>query len=56
MKDIIITAVVLVVLALAIYYIIKQKKNGVKCIGCPSGGCCPNQKGGSCSCTSKNKQ
>ena len=34
-KDIIITAILLIVFALAIGYIVKAKKSGVKCIGCP---------------------
>lgn len=40
MKNLIVIAVIIVILGLAIGYIIKQKKKGVKCIGCPSGGNC----------------
>lgn len=35
MKNLIATLILVIVIACAIYYIIKQKKNGVKCIGCP---------------------
>lgn len=34
-KDIIIIAILLIVFALAIGYIVKAKKSGIKCIGCP---------------------
>lgn len=40
MTDFMIGAVVLVILAAAIGYLVKAKKSGVKCIGCDSGcGC-----------------
>lgn len=56
-------AVVLGILILAVggavYYMIKAKKNGVKCIGCSCGGCsCEKDKdhaGCSCSCQSMTK-
>ncbi len=35
MKDIIALIAIALILGLAIRYIIKSKKNGVKCIGCP---------------------
>ena len=35
MKDLIIIAVLVIILGLAIGYIIKEKKRGTKCIGCP---------------------
>lgn len=35
-KDIVILIVLLLVLTLSISYIVKAKKNGAKCIGCPS--------------------
>ncbi len=55
MKNIIAAIVIIAILALAIFYIVKQKKKGVKCIGCPSGGCCPNKKGDKCNCNDSNK-
>lgn len=39
MENILIIAVLAVILGLAGWYVIKAKKNGPKCIGCPSGGC-----------------
>ena len=50
MADIIVGGLVLLALGSAIAYIIKEKKKGVKCIGCPSGGNCTQCNGG---CRSK---
>jgi hypothetical protein len=44
MENIIIIAVLALILGGAAAYVIKAKKSGKKCIGCPSGGSC----GGSC--------
>ena len=44
MADLIVGAVVIVILGGAIWYIIKAKKNGAKCIGCPSGENCCSKK------------
>lgn len=38
--DWIIIAIVALILFFAIRYIYKAKKQGVKCVGCPSSGCC----------------
>ncbi len=56
MDNFIVIAIIVVILALAIFYIVRAKKNGVKCIGCPDaktcqsrakgcGGCCSNCSG-----------
>lgn len=49
MKNIIVIIIIAIILGLAIGYIIRQKKKGVKCIGCPSGKTCASKKSGSCS-------
>ena len=49
MMDYIIIAVVAVILAAAIGYIVHKKRSGATCIGCPDGKHCPHSKGG-CSC------
>ena len=49
MENIIIIAVLAIILGGAVAYIIKAKKSGKKCIGCPSGGSCS----GSCSACGK---
>lgn len=50
MTDFVIIAILVFVIGIAIAYIIKEKKKGVKCIGCPSAGKCARQK-----CLLKNK-
>ena len=50
MTDIIIIGILLVVVGGAIFYIVKAKKNGAKCIGCPAAGNCPSKTGGKKGC------
>ena len=49
LKNIILILVLLLILGLAVYAVIKAKKSGKKCIGCPESGC------SSCSCGCGNK-
>ncbi len=51
-------AIVLIVLAVggAIFYVIKAKKSGKKCIGCPDGCSCNGSCGGSCSTKTANDE
>ena len=52
MENLIIIAIVAVILGFAIGYVVKAKKNGKKCIGCPSTGCSCNGECKGCSgCT-----
>ena len=44
MENVILILVIAAILALAVWYIVKAKKSGKKCIGCPDG----------CSCSSGN--
>lgn len=44
MKDFLIIGIVLIIIGIAIVYIVKSKKSGAKCIGCPSGGQCSGAK------------
>ena len=53
MENLIIIAIVVVILALAIGYVVKAKKSGKKCIGCPSTGC--SCKGGCKGCSGCSK-
>ncbi|MBP3653903.1 MAG: FeoB-associated Cys-rich membrane protein [Oscillospiraceae bacterium] len=48
MTNFIVIAIVAVILGAAIGYIVKEKKKGTVCIGCPSAGTCS----GACSCCS----
>jgi hypothetical protein len=53
LDEIIAISVIVLIVGGAIAYIIKAKKNGKKCIGCPYGDSCPSK--GACSCKDKNK-
>ncbi len=46
--DIIVVIVVFVIITVAIMYIRREKKRGVRCIGCPSAGQCSGHCNGSC--------
>ena len=50
MTDIIIIAIVVLIIGAAAAYVIKAKKSGKKCIGCPDGCSCSSKKDSSCSC------
>lgn len=54
MENLIIIAVLIIIIGLAAGYVIKAKKKGVKCIGCPSGCSCSNKdsKSGASACCS----
>ena len=52
MENILIIAIVGLIVGLAAGYIVRAKKKGVKCIGCPDGATCSGNCAGcgSCSC------
>ena len=43
--DIVVLAIIVLILGAVIFYICKEKKKGVKCIGCPSGAKCEGCSG-----------
>ncbi len=53
MKDALIIVILAVILSLAVWYIVRSKRKGTKCIGCPTGGDCPLKTNGECCCGSK---
>ncbi len=53
MADFIVVMILLVIIGMAVVYIIKAKKQGVKCIGCPAAGKCAGAKGGNSKCNCK---
>ena len=55
MKNLVIIIVLIIVLALSISYIVKAKKSGIKCIGCPSGGDCNGECGCGCGGSEKHE-
>ncbi|MGN0496068.1 MAG: FeoB-associated Cys-rich membrane protein [Lachnospiraceae bacterium] len=40
MVNFIIIGILIIIVGGAIIYIVKEKKKGTKCIGCPVSGCC----------------
>ena len=46
MIDIVVTLVLALILGGALWYIRKEKKRGVMCIGCPAAGTCAKKKNG----------
>lgn len=50
MDNIIVIAIVVLVVGLAAWYIHKEKKQGVKCIGCPDSKTCSGNCGGCSGC------
>lgn len=54
MGNFIAIVIILVIIGGATFYIVKEKKNGVKCIGCPDGANCgrsSDAKGGCAGCS-----
>ena len=43
MTDLIVVAIILLIVGIAVTYIVKEKKKGVKCIGCPAAGACAHK-------------
>ena len=48
-EDILVITILTAILGFAIFYIVKAKKSGKKCIGCPDADACAAKKGG-CGC------
>lgn len=52
MANLIVTGIILIIVGVATTYIVKAKKNGTKCIGCPAGAKCSgkNHQQSDCGC------
>ena len=48
--DFIVIALICLAVGLSAFYVIRAKKKGVKCIGCPDGCNCSAKNGGCASC------
>lgn len=51
--DYLVIAIIVIILGLAIFYIVRAKKSGQKCIGCPHSKTCASKNVNNC-CSSKN--
>ena len=55
LTDIIAVIVIIAVVGLAVTYIVKERKKGNRCIGCPhADACAKKSKENSCSCSGNN--
>lgn len=52
MANFILIAILLIIVGSAVAYIMKEKKKGVKCIGCPAAGSCSHNCNGGSGCSS----
>lgn len=52
MVDFIIVAILVLIIGAAVVYLIKAKKKGIKCIGCPDGESCAHAQNPSSACSS----
>lgn len=50
MADLIVAMLVLMIIAAAVAYIIRAKKKGARCIGCPAAGKCSGKSGAASEC------
>lgn len=50
MANLIVVAVILIIIGAAIVYIVKEKKKGVKCIGCPAAAECAKRRNAASAC------
>ena len=50
MADFIIAGIILIIVGIAVAYIVKAKKSGAKCIGCPDGCSCSGKSAGASGC------
>ena len=55
MTDLIVIGILIIVVGASVAYIIKEKKRGTRCIGCPHAGNCSSRNNGkaACSCGSQ---
>lgn len=51
MENLILVVILVLILGSAITYIIKEKKRGAKCIGCPAAGECASRQAGASPCS-----
>jgi len=53
MENVIVAGVLLLIVGAAVAYIIKEKKKGTVCIGCPHAGTCASKKSQNSQCNCK---
>lgn len=51
MTDLFVLGIIVIIVACAVAYLVKAKKSGARCVGCPDGGQCAGKSGGHSGCT-----
>lgn len=44
MTNIIVGLIILIIVGAAVTYIVRAKRRGARCVGCPDSGCCSSSK------------
>jgi len=52
-KDLVVILILALVIGLAVFYIVKKKKSGAKCIGCPYSESCGKKGTSGCNCNNE---
>jgi hypothetical protein len=57
MGEYIAIGIIVLIIGFAVFYVVKAKKSGKKCIGCPDACCCKHKENGdgNCCCSSNKK-
>ncbi|MBQ7923164.1 MAG: hypothetical protein IJ325_11440 [Clostridia bacterium] len=56
MIDLILIVILLGIAAAIVFYLYREKKRGVACVGCPHAKQCAKKKAGQCNCGSTDKK
>ena len=56
MIDLILIVILLGIAAAVVFYLYREKKRGVTCVGCPHAKACAKRKSGGCSCGGSEKK
>jgi len=56
MIDFVLIVIILGIAAAIVFYLYREKKRGVTCVGCPYAKACAKKKAGGCTCGSNGKK
>ena len=56
MIDILLIVILAAIAAAIVFYLVREKKRGVTCVGCPHAKACAKRKAGGCSCSSETEK
>ncbi len=55
MENFIVAGIILIIIGAILFYLIREKKKGVACVGCPHAKQCAGKCSGGCSCGKETK-